>query len=198
MEKKEKFEVTREFILQAHEVACDDWKTKLEDKFPAAFRKKIKNLTWYKGKQGNLYCITDIRLDQCFDGSIGTTQYGWNRGEWSDEFRWSNTDATNKLELATVEEVTEAFRKEAKLRGYTPFTMYHSASSNNPGRIKQVGGEASFHAHIGSGNGGTHVTDGCGGAIFYGGKWGAIHVPVPTMTKEEAETKLGVKIVCDE
>ena len=196
MEKKEEFGVTREFILLAHEAACSDWKTKLEDKFPAAFSRRIKTKTWYKGKPGHLYCITDIRLDQCFDGSIGTTQYGWHRGKWRDKFTWANTSATNRLELATPEEVTEAFQKEAKFRGYTPFTLYHTVSNINPGEIKQVGDEAVFRAYIGANNGGTQVTDGYGGTIFYAGEWGAIHVP--TMTKEKAEAKLGVKIVCDE
>ncbi len=73
MEKKETFEVDKEFILEAYKSACPNWKQKIKDKFPNVFENIFigaKPGDRFKHEDGdkyifsritsNTYCLVDL------------------------------------------------------------------------------------------------------------------------------------------
>lgn len=104
---KTEFRVNKEFILQAHKVACSDWKQKLEDKFPDAFENQLEVGKWYLSESdGDTYLFNYQKLDGC---------YGFFRGEWT--YRDWSWNITEGVRPATNKEVEQALIKEAKKRG---------------------------------------------------------------------------------
>ena len=57
------FIVSKEFILSAHNAACQDWKTKIEKQFPGAFIKKKVTITENSyDKFGNVRQVKEFSL----------------------------------------------------------------------------------------------------------------------------------------
>ncbi|MCT4288591.1 hypothetical protein HZP25_17980 [Elizabethkingia anophelis] len=107
--KTEKYEVTKEQILEAHADACNEWKEKLEEWFPEVFEQKCEVGKWYWASEGSkreksfLFCHTGNKI---------TYGFGYHKG-WSTGLYVGNKP--NGVE-ATNEEVYELLVKEAKNR----------------------------------------------------------------------------------
>lgn len=97
-----KVELTEDFIKEAEDAACPEWKIKIRNLIPEAFENRLEIGKWYYYKENTLFCYT-----------------GDNKGygvidKWKDtihvigDFNWRP---------ATEEEVEKALIKEAENRG---------------------------------------------------------------------------------
>ncbi|WP_407501311.1 hypothetical protein [Elizabethkingia anophelis] len=108
--KTEKYEVTKEQILEAHADACNEWKEKLEEWFPKVFEQKCEVGKWYwaseKAKREKTYLFFN-------NGKNVTYGFAWN-GEWNKYLNHGGFEITG-IE-ATIGELEEVFTKELKRR----------------------------------------------------------------------------------
>lgn len=166
----------KEFIIEAHKAACSEWKTKIEKEFPKLFKKEGLQIgKWYKSKRTS--CIAFVQEVYSKDFKA----YGFD-----DEMRWTDsckmwTNDFSSWELATEEEVFDALKKESIKRGIwnvpiiypdgrttylDDLTIYFDLE-NNWLRSKY-------------------------GIVFENGVFAT---SIKSITKEEAEKQLGVKII---
>lgn len=117
------YKVSEEFIKEAHESACQDWKRKLEKEFPEVFTlTRLEIGQWYKSTRNSaLFYVTDINKNGGIKGDCKGFGFNYD-GRWTDE-KWEfagyiNDEGWNVK--ATAEEVEEALTKEAKRRGLVP------------------------------------------------------------------------------
>lgn len=106
-----KVEVSVDFIKEAHQSACANWKQRIENELPDLFN-KLEVGKWYKYKEkGADWWLGFIKEDFKY--------YGFYDGLWFDE---SQDTLTNKRKesysLATEEEVKTALVNEAVKRGF--------------------------------------------------------------------------------
>jgi hypothetical protein len=110
-----KTEVSNDFILQAHESACNEWKLKIEKECPKLFEKKLEVSKWYKGfsELGSPFLgVYDVK--ESSDISYGFWNEIWSTNK-NGLIRLKDAESYEK---ATEEEVKEALIKEAKKRGF--------------------------------------------------------------------------------
>ena len=167
----------KDFIKQAHENACSDWKKNIEKEFPKLFKKDSLEVgKWYKFGDTYLLRIENV------NGVYGKLS-GFKNGLWhkSDEFRilggiYEGVPATDK-------EVEQALIKEAKKRGFREGVGVVSKGY----RDSEFDGEFRFEEWD------KNTLDGFGtGDIFKHGIWATIK---ETITKEQAEKELGKTIL---
>jgi len=117
---KTQFTVDKEFIKEAYNSACPDWKDKLKNKFPEAFGSELETGKWYKSNlfEEKLYCFT--KFEQC-DGYVRRYYYGFSEGVWRLDYTASN-ELDKSWTPATDKEVETALIEEAK-RKYNGKTL---------------------------------------------------------------------------
>jgi hypothetical protein len=111
------FTVDQDFILAAHTAACPLWRSKLQSKFPDAFKQEdkpvetemLKNV-WYVHN----YLGSDYLINYRGDGK----GYGFYNGEWGKIWSFGEHRINQGARKATLDEIEEALRKEAIERGY--------------------------------------------------------------------------------
>jgi hypothetical protein len=172
----------KDFIKQAHESACSDWKKNIEKEFPKLFKEDSLEVgKWYRS---SIDCIFNYNgVKDCNNKPCG---YGIGRfSNWyeSDQNGWGGSST-----LATYKEVEQSLIKEAKKRGFKEGVSYIA-----------VGEEAGVISNLGSGEFRYGVGDKdalCVSGyprVYYKGEWATIIKQ--TITKEQAEKELGKTIL---
>jgi hypothetical protein len=159
----------KDFIKQAHENACSDWKKNIEKEFPKLFKKDSLVRGWSKIK-GDEFALAFIQ-------GIEET-YGFDyKGRWTRN--WCENIGSTKYTPATDKEVEQALIKEAKKRGFKKGVeiSYLDNTTNSCG----FDGTLMFLSGI--------LVDKQHATIFSYGKWAKI--VKETITKEQAEKELG-------
>ena len=178
-----KFELSEQFIKEAHKAACPDWRSRIEKEIPELFGVKLEAGKWYKSDIGGLWFVESF-LSEKEQISYGFTYFGG--------WRESSKRISNDLLLATPEEVQSALEKEAVRRGFVEGAIIDNSCFYgyiNESKIKMTKNEInyiSYHGRIevsgiGSYNG-AHT-------IFSNGKWATI-IPQPKEYTIEELTKL--------
>ena len=170
-------ESRKDFIKQAHEAACSQWKKNIEDEFPKLFKQDaLVAGKWYKSVNGSLFNyngVKDSDNDACGYG-IGCS------GSWHevDQNGWGSP-----YTLATEKEVGNALIKEAKKKGFKEGVKFIDVVD---GELEVVDGNVyQYFPNIDSL---TLNSD----RIYKNGKWAEI---IETITKEQAEKELGKTII---
>lgn len=179
----ETLEVKKEFILEAYEAACGAWKSKIKKELPQLFE-RFKAGDWVvpcksygevkKGKPVQL-----IR-PQAPCGTFWVV----NHTMWSDtrESRDFLAPPSATFRFATIQEVSNALKEDAKKRGLERGVSYRCVDTNG---IEKLRGEFIYYPSSDS------LTDGYGGYVYRKGKWAD---RVDVMTKAEAEERLNCLI----
>jgi len=120
-----KTEVSKEFILEAHKSACNEWKLKIEKECPELFETKLEVGKWYRYK-GFKDFLTFVKEDN--------SRFGFDiLGKWFDY--GEKVHNTFGYILATEEEVKEALIKEAKKRGFKKGVIIDKLLGDNVGSL---------------------------------------------------------------
>ena len=179
----------KKFIKDAYEgkygTMCQDWKNTILEHYPE-FGKKLEVGKWYRSTN-----YDDVIIMVCEPDGNKVKSYGFSDGGWFDhrnkKDHWGYMDETD-WRKATPKEVEEQLIEEAKKRGLDKNVFKPIRKTAQPKILnidtwsyKQERDEL-FTADKGNG--------GC--VVYSKGKWAEI---IKTMTKEEAEKKLGCKIV---
>jgi hypothetical protein len=173
----------KDFIIEAHDNACNDWRNRIEKEFPKLFKKDDLEVgKWYNGYEDYLLFITKIKQEI---GYKKIYYYGFTSG-YVDEDYIANTDIEKYLKPATNKEVEQALIKEAKKRGFKEGVKFNSAWRS--GAICYFNG-MHYEAKNNSLSSGCSHND----CIFQSGKWAEI--VKETITKEQAEKELGKTIL---
>lgn len=172
-------ESRKEFIIEAHKAACEEWKLRFEKEFPKLFKERgLEAGKWYKAEIDNLFCFNgnyDI-YGYALGYGIGFT------GKWYNEngIGWETTG----IEKATENEVFDALAKQAVKRGYKEGVTCVFGDFKD---VRTIDSNVFFFDMdrniLALGN----------DIIFNKGKWSEIIET--TITKKEAEEKLGCKII---
>ncbi len=110
-------EVRNEFILEAHKIACNEWKLKIEKECPELFESKS---GWYKDKK------FEDKKWLFYKDFENNKSYGFDAyGNWVFNKTVLKVDFNNEY-LATEEEVKEALINEAKKRGFKNGVKFYS------------------------------------------------------------------------
>jgi hypothetical protein len=173
----------KDFIIEAHDNACNDWRNRIEKEFPKLFKKD--DLVVGKWYRSSIDCIFNYNgVKDCNNKPCG---YGISRlGSWYE----SNKDGWGgSYTLVTDKEVDQALIKEAKKKDYK------NVKINN---LESIGNMLSFHHSISSSdcyyyNATENALWFMGKLIFWNGKWAEIFKE--TITKEQAEKELGKTIL---
>ncbi|MCT4263325.1 hypothetical protein HZP32_14505 [Elizabethkingia anophelis] len=183
--KREKYEVTKEQILEAHADACNEWKEKLEEWFPKVFEQKCEVGKWYwaseKAKREKTYLFFN-------NGKNVTYGFAWN-GEWNKYLNHGGFEITG-IE-ATKDEVKEMLIKEAKIRGYNKQNIISLPRQNEI--TKAFNEDFTLWNYIGN----TLFTErgGYGGYIvFDNGKWAEIFDLSVEVSKSDIAKLMNVEV----
>jgi len=173
-----KYEVSKEFIMQAYKDACTGWKNKIESEFPDLFKAKLVNGNWYWHPDNTGFLM-------CWSGNYGESDsYGINHaGEWSNILH--SYKSYNYIQ-ATDKEVEEMLINEAKKRGFVEGVKYISAWNDVVCEYSKNLIYDSVKNCLSGYNGNN--------CIFQNGKWATIIEQHKEMTLSEIEEKLGYKI----
>lgn len=161
----------------------------LKQWFPEVFETKFKNGDWiycFEEEAEALVCITDLKNTQAYGFTI--TPKGYFYRNETESSGWTFNSNPETWRLATEEEVFEALKNEAIKRGfkngcyYINTTGYEFKADYDAKCYFNYDDERGFTLDCGDGQ----------GFVFGYGKWAKI---IPTLTKEEAEKKLNVKII---
>ena len=187
-----KVEVTKEFVLEAYNNACNEWKQRIEKELPELFKDRLEVGKWYKGKYQGLICCTSLNgLDkECFTG------YGLHSGEWVGlEDEGSDAWIINCYKTeATKEEVETALITEAKKRGFKKGVKFNSVGLGR-NNIATCNPKLLYWYDDDSAYSGISLECGDGtGMIYSSGKWATIIEQVKEVTIEEIQEKYGCKI----
>ena len=169
----------QEYIKDAYNRACVDWKQEIKDNFPELFENKLEVGKWYKRGHRYLICYKgNGRGYGFFDGSYG--------GAWA--FSEYTKTKTKNIE-ATKEEVEEALIKEAKKRGFKKGVTIDKSNLDYP--FKKIWIISSNHYFF-------DITDNTlmigSDYIFNNGKWAEIIPEAKEMTVEEISKELGYEV----
>jgi hypothetical protein len=167
----------KDFIIEAHDNACNDWRNRIEKEFPKLFKKDSLEVgKWYRNSSGSIFNYNGVK--DCNNKPCG---YGIGLlGSWyeSNQNGWGGS-----YTLATDKEVEQSLIKEAEKRGFKKGVIVRWEGFND----SDFDGIFRFQLV------GKNILDGNGvGYIFNNGKWATI---VETITKEQAEKELGKTIL---
>lgn len=145
-----KVELTEDFIKEAEDAACPEWKIKIRNLIPEAFENRLEIGEWYYYKENILFCYTgDYK-------GYGITD------KWKDlihvigDFNWRR---------ATEEEVEKALIKEAEKRGLVKGVKFKGVLFNEERMINGYSYDIKDNALYSE-------LRGCGGdALFRNGDW---------------------------
>jgi hypothetical protein len=166
----------KEFIKQAHESACSEWKEKIEQEFPELFKKDALVVgKWYRSN-GNLFNVMSVM------NNTWCLCYGFDSDGWLYESKRCINNLYS-VTLATDKEVEEALIKEAKKKGLKP--LNHRCIKDGLIWNDNIGGKYEFDLIY-------NTLDIGASCAFKDGKWATI---VETITKEQAEKELGKTIL---
>jgi hypothetical protein len=167
----------KDFIIEAHDNACNDWRNRIEKEFPKLFKKDALEVGdyWYKN-DGNLVLICDLG---------GNVKY-LPIYESIENNRFGYSGVVCFERKATEIEVEQALIKEAKKKGFKEGVKFNSAWRS--GAICYFNG-MHYEAKNNSLSSGCSYND----CIFQSGKWAEI--VKETITKEQAEKELGKTIL---
>lgn len=113
---KTQFTVDKEFIKEAYNSACPDWKAKLKNKFPQAFESELENGKWYKMNE-YLFNYQGVERDSICGYGFDFKPFTNNGVEYFEKCRIFCVVKKDIVEPATDEEVKTALIAEAKRRG---------------------------------------------------------------------------------
>lgn len=170
-------ESRKEFILQAHNEACTDWKTKIEKEFPKLFKEtELVVGKWYKKTaMGSKYLMV-------WNG--GDITYGFFDGRYGSDWGFC---AIAGATPATDKEVETALINEAKKRGFKEGVRFDNAYET---RLYEKGSglvnKIAFHKWRGLSSGNQWV--------FFEGKWATIIEQKTDLTVAQIEDKLGYSV----
>lgn len=123
IELKQKFEITKEQILELKRRGNQLVDEKLTEFFPEVFKKELEVGKWYKNKYNCLFCITE-KDDEKY------RSYGFMQGKWKDYGEFTNEDDLSSNTEATPQEVETALIREAKKKGFLDGAHFKSPVSN--------------------------------------------------------------------
>lgn len=168
----------KEFIKEAHNHACSEWKQKIEKEFPKLFKTtELKVNKWYKAPKygSSLFNVVSIESEHSF------TAYGFDyKGQWKCLKEDFGSNGYGCIQ-ATEKEVEIALIKEAKRRG-----VWNVPIIDVCGEVQKEPNDF-FDAELQVGALWSKY-----GKIFENGKWATI---IETIAKEEAEKQLGKTII---
>lgn len=182
---KTQFTVDKEFIKEAYNSACYDWKAKLKNKFPEAFQRELEVGKWYKsnlyGKK--LYYFTEFKQA---DGYIKRYYYGFIDDLFKKDYT-ASTDLDNSWTLATDKEVEAALIAEAKRRGYAKNNYKCLRGETLPNCYEKMYYDKDMNE--------LRFTNGYRyNVLFKDGKWAEICEDTKDLSIEEIQNILGYKI----
>jgi len=174
-----KVEVSVDFIKEAHQSACANWKQRIEKELPDLFN-KLEVGKWYKINRNRL----DDKIALVLFQGNGVETYGFcHSGEWLYDYGGHNTFINTSYihTLATEEEIKTALINEAVKRGFVEGCIY---DWEDKGNIKAKG-VLSFN-HQGSKN--DLYFNNSDRLIYKNGKWATL------ITEPTEKELLGDKI----
>lgn len=189
---KELFTVSREQILEAHDASCSQWKRKIENWFPDAFKINMIVGNWYKAhinKNGGFILFL-------WSGKFGNyTQVGFDmNGEWKTNL---GVHAYDEITHPTEEEIVSHLVTEYEKRGFKKGAKYkcvafpdetHTVELDSP-RFWNL--ERTDCTNINKYNITSYKEGGYGGIVYKQGKWAEIIEPVEDIpTQEEIDRVL--------
>ena len=172
------------FIKSAHGSACQEWKDRIEEEFPKLFEGRCLSETdliegrWYKKKE---YLML---------WNNSKTTYGFYQGGWG---KWCCMGVG--MTLATSEEVGAALIKEGRKRGLDKAGITFRLIQGEIGEVNNSRITTDYVlTHYKSTMNKLMLKSGYGAyTVYENGKWVK---PLETITKSEAEIKLG-KLIKD-
>jgi hypothetical protein len=179
-------ESRKDFIKQAHEAACSQWKKNIEEEFPELFKQDALVVgDWYITKEVNDF---KWRSDVFpIDRIIGQKVWSYNNLSFEDGKDGYFDNHSRFLELhrkATDKEVEEALIKEAKKIGFKEGVHFIDVVD---GELEVVDGDGyKYYPN-------TDILTLNSDHIYRNGKWAEIITE--TITKEQAEKELGKTII---
>ena len=168
-----------EFIKEAHQAACSEWRTKIEEEFPELFENEN---GWYKHIDGE---YPKWLMYNDFDSDKG---YGFgSTGEFS---HWCENGYIKRHGLipATHREVEEKLVEEAVRRGFTEGVYFKTAYT----KVNRTG-KGYIYFYRGTLKFSSSEETGLRPVILKNGVWATI---IKAISKEEAEKLLGLTIKC--
>jgi len=161
--------LTKKFIKENAEMT-------LKEVFPEVFETMLEVGKWYKVNTVHDYLLM-------FSGNKQEMSLGFANGEWGN---WSFSKKANQLNCipATPQEIKDALEKEAVRRGFDK-CQYYSITNGDSIILREeffiIGFDDCLNKLL--------LNNWC---IFKDGIWSS---PILTITKQEAEERLGMKII---
>lgn len=170
----------QEYIKDAYNRACSDWKQEIKENFPKLFKEDDFKAGDYFYSLDNWPYTVENKVFKIREISYGEYLYPCN-----ETFKGTSESCNQHISSArkaTPEEIQSALQKEAERRGFVAgnFKCIYS-----PRTIKNKEGNYFYWQD-------EDVLWIGGNACYEKGKWAEI---IPTITKKEAEEKLNVKII---
>lgn len=187
----EKFEVSKEFILEAYGAACEGWQEKLKAKFPEAFRGLFDKGKWYINAK-NLKAMFFYNGATITDKGCGVGHGFMGCGGWTNDFYLYKFDV-EKYRLATPEEIKSHLIKEAERRGFKKGVKVDRSCFKNVKSWHVSRGTADVYSD------GWHYADDdslmIGGyGIYHKGVWAEIIPSVKELTMQEIADKFCIPV----
>jgi hypothetical protein len=167
----------KDFIIEAHDNACNDWRNRIEKEFPKLFKKDALVVGEWYNYNSCLLNYQGINKENYFKG------YGIIHNKWSDSEGSSLGNSASEWIPVTDKEVEKALTKEAKKRGFKKGVFISNEYMGYVWNGICFSNEIAFKY-------GTMCIDNI--IIYEKGKWATI---VETITKEQAEKELGKTIL---
>lgn len=113
----EKYEVSKQFLLDGHSDACQEWKERIEKEVPELFKKNLEVGKWYKDLDGRVFFVEkwEDKMNKKAKG-YGFVDNSWVETPIDGIFNYCFI-SRDPIE-ATKEEVESTLIAEAKKRGY--------------------------------------------------------------------------------
>lgn len=179
----EKYEITKEQVQDIYNDGC----TYVKEWFPDAFKAELEAGKWYKSNYPLLIFIEEIHHSYLVGYGFNSIEE-FKKGEFCrrQNDKYEVDYKSFNFKEATGQEVKTALENEAVNRGFKKGVEYLSAWNNES--LCHYPKELFYNSQKNC----LATQHGSNECIFQNGKWATI---IQTMTKKEAEEKLGVKII---
>lgn len=180
------FKVSKEFILDAYDQACSEWRQRLQDNFPEAFEVDANQWLYTTDKKGNEYLWF-------YEGKETTKTEGFFRGEYRNEDTPWHTGLQFARECvpAKEEDIKRIFLAELVKRGYDG--SYIDVLNEGKASSKTI--DLSRDITLCLNARGLEIvaySDFGGYTIYKNGKW---MKKIEVLTKKQVEDKYSIKII---